>query len=168
MVPSDKCRQMVDTQSFSSNSMSFPIKIASLSYVNMFTHGSIEMTGSNINCQGESLRMQNGKVNSNMLRSLHLTISVHKIDLTSARGKIIHPEAQTIVGSETKDHGKFKGSTIIWHKIDPKECNLLFVADMQFTSVQNRVFFSNEHKVQFTITKTFHNDKCKIMVIETM
>jgi hypothetical protein len=168
MVPADKCREMADTQSFSSNSMSFPIKIGSLNYINMFTHGSIVMTGSNINCQGESLRMQNGKVNSNMLRSLHLTISIHKIDLTSARGKIIHPEAQTIVGSESDDHGMFKGSTIIWHKLDPKECNLLFVADMQFTSVQQGVYFSNEHKVQFTISNTFHNDKCKLMVTETM
>ena len=132
---------MVDSQTFSSNSMAFPIKIGGLNYVNMFTHGSIEMTGSNINCQGKSLRMQDGKVNNNMLRSLHLTISVHKIDLTSARGKIIHPEAQTIVGSETDDHGMFKGSTIIWHKIDPNECNLPFVADIQFTSVQTGVFF---------------------------
>ena len=102
-----------------------------------------------------------------MLRSLHLTISVHKIDLTSARGQIIHPEAQTIVALDSDDHGMYKGSTIIWHKLDPKECNLLFVADMKFTSVQSGVYFSNEHKIQFTTTNSFHNDRCKIMVIET-
>lgn len=166
-VPAEQCRQMADTQTFSANSMSFPIKIGGLNYVNMFTHGSIEMTGNNINCQGVPLRMQNGKINNNMLRSVHLTISVHKIELTSARGKIIHPEAQTIVGSETDDHGMYKGSTIIWQKLDLNECNLLFVADMKFTSVQTGVFFSNEHKVQFTTSNSFHNDKCKLMVLET-
>ena len=167
MVPAEKCREMVKTQTFSTNSMSFPIKLGALNYINFFTHGSIELTGNNINCQGVPLRMQNGQINQNMLRSLHLTISVHKIDLTSARGQIIHPEAQTIVASDSDDHGTYKGSTIIWHKLDPKECNLLFVADMKFTSVQSGVYFSNEHKIQFTTTNSFHNDRCKIMVIET-
>ena len=167
VVPPEKCRQMVASKSFSTNSMSFPIKIGGLNYFNMFTHGSIEMTGNNIICQGAPLRMQNGKMNNNMLRSLHFTISVHKIELTSARGNMIHPEAQTIVGSENDDHGMFKASTIVWHKIDPKECNLLFVGNMQLTSVQSGIFFSNEHKVQFITTNSFHNDKCKLMVLET-
>ena len=167
MVSPEVCRSMVKTHLFITDTMSFPVQIGSISHIKMFTHGSIKMTGSNIHCQGEPLRMLDGQVNDNMLRSIHLTVSIHEIDLTSARGKIIHPGTQTIVAMDTEDHGVYKANTIIWERIDQMSCNLLYVTKMLFASVQTDVLFSNEHRIQFTTLDTFHNDRCKLMIIKT-
>ena len=155
---------MAETGVFVTNSMLFPIKIGGINYINFFSRGSIEMSGTNIFCHGESLRLYNGKVNKNMLQSHHLSVYVHKTHLTATRGNVIHPEAQTIVGLDTEDHGQYKDRTIIWNLIDPKNCNLLRVTDMEFSSVQAGEIFSKAHTVQFSVTSSFYDDNCKIMI----
>ena len=166
-VSAKRCKQMVETGSFSSHSMSFPIKIGGLNYINFFSKGSIETSGSNIFCQGEAMRLANGKVNNNMLRTHHVTIDVHKVHLTAVRGKVVHPDGQASVGPDTVDHGQFKSSMVIWDQIDPNSCNLLLVTEMELASVTPDVLFSSAHNVQFSVTNTFHDDRCKLMISQT-
>ena len=56
---------------------------------------------------------------------------------------------------------------VIWDQIDPNSCNLLLVTEMELASVTPDVLFSSAHNVQFSVTNTFHDDRCKLMISQT-
>ena len=161
------CRDMVSNQAFFSETNSFPLKMNAITSFNFFTHGSISYTGNNIACVGEPLRMQNGKVNQNMLKSLHYTVAIHTIHLTAMNGVIVYPQSQTTLAADDASHGYFQSTTVIWELIDQDRCDLLKVAEIDLSSVENKQWFSDAHKIQLEEGSTFHHSKCGIMVTQT-
>ena len=132
----------------------------SITSFNFFTHGSISYTGTNINCVGQSLRMANGNVNKNMMKSLHYLIGIHTLHLTAINGDVLYPGAQTIIAPDTTDHGQYKTSTIIWDMIDKDRCDLLLVNTVEFSSVHDEEWFSDVHKIQLSTKENYHHSKC--------
>ena len=100
VVPPQRCKEMVDTGSFATNDMSFPIKIGGLNYLTYVEKGSIQLTGTNIHCTGEPLRMADGRVNHNMLKTQHIIVHIHKLNLTVTRGPVIHPDSQVTIAPD--------------------------------------------------------------------
>ena len=165
-VSGDECKNMVEKGFFSTDHSSFPIKMNGLTYFNLYTHGSISMTGSNIACTGAGLSLRNGQVNTNMLRSLHFTVSLKQIHLTRMDRNIINPTMQIVVGRDDEEVG-FQGSkTYIWNKIDKDSCNLLKISKVTFKSHGNTLF-SDDRRIALSAKHTFHDSKCKIMVTST-
>lgn len=166
-IPPQMCRQMIISRAFVGEEMTFPLNMNSITAFNMFSHGSITFTGDNINCVGEPLRMANGKVNKNMLRSLHYLIGIHDTQLTAVDGDVLHPSAQTVIADDLSDHGFYKTSVFIWDRLNKERCDLLRVSTIEFFSVNDIEWFSDVHKIQLTAKDTFHHPKCNLMVTTT-
>ena len=62
--------------------------------IKYYTHGGVTYTGTNIHCTGESLRLENGKINSNMIRQEHIIIAIRKYQLIEVEGTVIDPITQ--------------------------------------------------------------------------
>ena len=97
-ITSDACHEMANTRSFVAEQKSYPVEMNTISLISFFTHGSITRTDSNIHCNGESLRLSNGKITHNMLRRLQYRISLRETNLTVSGNKVILQSTQTILG----------------------------------------------------------------------
>ena len=166
-VSKEECQNMVNKGFYSTEYSSFPIKMDGLTYFNLYTHGSITMTGTNIGCTGAGVRLRNGETNTNMLRSQHYTVSLKQIHLTRMNGNIINPSRQTVVGSDESDVGYQGSRTYIWNKINKDECNLLQITRASFKTGHDNTVFSDVRGIALTTHHTFHDSKCNIMLTAT-
>ena len=142
-ITNDVCNEMANTRSFVAEQKSYPVKMNAISLISFFTHGSITRTDSNIHCNGESLRLSNGKITHNMLRRLQYRISLRETNLTVSGNKVILQSTQTILGDFATGYGQYDTSTIIWNNKEGSECNLMSVARLKMKSVQTGVWYKD-------------------------
>lgn len=167
MVPSETCREMATTGSFVAEQKSYPVRMNAISVFSFFTHGSITRTDSNIHCNGESLRLSNGKITHNMLRRLQYTVTLRETNLTISGSKVILQSTQTILGNFADGYGQYDTTTVVWNSRMEPECNLMKVARLRMKSVQTNVWYNDDRKIEITTGDTFLNTKCDIMVTKT-
>ena len=166
-ITSETCHEMANTRSFVAEQKSYPVKMNAISLISFFTHGSITRTNSNIHCNGESLRLSNGKITHNMLRRLQYTISLRETNLTVSGTKVILQSTQTILGDFAAGCGQYDTSTIIWNNKEDSECNLMSVARLKMKSVQTGVWYNDDRKIELTLGESFLNTKCDVLVTRT-
>ena len=120
----DVCNDMVSTKTFSNGFQTFPIQLGSVNSFTSFTHSSVKYDGSNIACLGESLRLQNGNLNLNMMKQIHYIITINAIQLMEVKFDIIEPYKQTVLGHSSVGFSYSDHSTFIWPSPQP-DCDLL-------------------------------------------
>ena len=167
MVPSETCREMAKTGSYVAEQKSYPVRMNAISMFSFFTHGSITRTDSNIHCNGESLRLSNGKITHNMLRRMQYTVTLRETNLTISGSKVILQSTQTLLGEFGEGYGQYDTTTVVWNSRMEAECNLMKVARLRMKSVQTNVWYNDDRKIEITTGETFLNTKCDIMVTKT-
>ena len=130
---------MVSTKTFSNGFQSFPIQLGATNSFTSFTHGSVVYDGSNIACIGESLRLQNGNLNTNMMKQIHYLITISSIQLMEVKSDIIQPYKQTVLGHSSSGFSYSDHSTFIWSSPQP-DCDLLEIMQLSMLSVSPNSF----------------------------
>ena len=123
----ETCLNMAMTKLFVTDTRSFPIIINTLNTFSAYTHGGVVYTGSNIGCRGESLRLLDGSLNSNMIRQMHFLLEVSERDLMVINTDVINPKDQTVLGPSTSGHAYSDATTYVWAP-PTIACNLLRVS----------------------------------------
>ena len=162
----DDCLNMVNKRVIVANSQSFPLKMNSINSFSSLSHGSVKYNGDNVECTGDSLRLSDGSVNSNMIRMEHYLIEISQNDLMHVKDSVVNPYSQTKLGDFSSGHSYSKSKTFVW-KTTPKKCSLVKIADINLSSVRSDIWFSNSHQIQFHILDNFYDQGCQIKLSKT-
>ena len=128
-----ECLAMISSKTFTTDSTSYPLVMNSLNSIKFFTHGGVSYTGTNIHCTGQSLRLKNGEVNSNMMRQEHLLIEIRRYQLIEVDGIVIDPITQVKLAEIQRGYAKNGLNTFIWTNTK-KKCQLLQIMELNLNS----------------------------------
>jgi hypothetical protein len=162
----ETCTNMAKNRVYTTPTQSFPLAINYINTFNSYTHGGVKYTGTNIGCTGETLRLLDGSLNSNMIKQDHYTIIVNEVDLMNINNEVLNPTTQTVLGPIATEHAYSGSTTYIWYSSPPK-CNLMRVLDVELESVSPGVWFNHLHKIQIDSLETYHDQDCDIRVTKT-
>jgi hypothetical protein len=162
----DVCNDMVSTKTFSNGFQSFPIQLGATNSFSSFTHGSVVYDGSNIACIGESLRLQNGNLNTNMMKQKHYLITINEIQLMEVKSDIIQPYKQTVLGHSSAGFSYSGHTTFIWQSPQP-DCDLLEIMQLSMLSVSPSTWFSDVHKIEISELESYYHTECRVSIIKT-
>ena len=160
------CLNMAMTKRFVTDTKTFPIIINTLNTFSAYTHGGVVYTGSNIGCRGESLRLLDGLLNTNMIRQMHFLLEVSEIDLMVINTEVISPKDQIVLGPSASGHAYSDASTYVWAP-PTIACNLLRVLDVELESVIPGIWFSQTNKFEIDALDSFHHKKCDLKITKT-
>ena len=161
-IHKETCSDMVSTKDFSNGFQTFPLQLGSVNTFTSFTHGSVKYDGSNIACLGESLRLQDGRLNLNMIKQIHYSITIIEIQLMEIGPNVIQPYKQTVLGHSSNGVSHSGHSTYIWSPPQP-DCDLLEI----MISVTPSTWFNDVHKIEITALASYYHNECKLSVIKT-
>ena len=161
-----ECLAMISSKTFTTDSTSFPLVMNSLNSIKFFTHGGVSYTGTNIHCTGQSLRLKNGEVNSNMMRQEHVIIEIRRYQLIEVDGIVIDPITQVKLAEIQRGFAKDGLKTFIWTNTK-KRCQLLQIMEINLNSNNGIDWVSHEHKIKISTVDTFHHTGCNIKITKT-
>ena len=164
-VDPDTCRMAAEHGVFKWEGIEHKIALNRITMASYFTHGSIEYSTTNIACQGEPMRRKNGQVTANMLREIHLQISVQKVPVMVVGKEVTTMEGHAL-GALKNEHGQDKTATVVWNH-DPDMCELGIVGRITLSSNDGTTLFNHAHLVQLTIGTMKHVPNCEISVVRT-
>ena len=162
----DVCNDIVLTKTYSNGFQTFPIKLGAANVFTSFTHGSVTYDGSNIACIGESLRLHNGNLNTNMMKQVHYLITINVIQLMEVKSDIIQPYKQTVLGHSASGFSYSDHSTFIWSPPVP-DCDLLEIMQLSMLSVSPNTWFSDIHKIEISELESYYHNECRVSIIKT-
>ena len=90
-VDPKQCAEMMSSQIFTYNNISYPLLIGRINELSYQKTGTITFSGSNFYCTGGTQRLKNGLYHNNMLSTVHLRIGLLRVDVTRQGGNIIIP-----------------------------------------------------------------------------
>ena len=157
---------MITTKTYLTETQSFPLQLNALNSITFYTHGSNTFSGSNIYCNGQSLRLSNGLVNSGMIRQEHLLIELRSRDLMIIDGKVIDPSTQTALGKPEIEHSLSGSTTFIW-TYQPDKCQLMTILQTELETATGNEWFNQEVKIQITSLDTYHDTTCDLKITKT-
>ena len=161
-----ECLAMISSKSYVTNTMSYPLILNNMNSIKYYTHGGVTYTGTNIHCTGESLRLENGKINSNMIRQEHIIIAIRKYQLIEVEGTVIDPITQVKLAQTQSGNARSGTKTFIWN-YTRKQCKLMKVMDIIMESNNGKDWVSHEHKIKITVEDSFHHAACNIKISKT-
>ena len=161
-----ECLAMISSKTYTTDTTSFPLVMNSLNSIKFFTHGGVTYTGSNIHCTGQSLRLKNGDVNSNMMRQEHILIEIRNYQLIEVDGTVIDPINQVKLAEIQRGHAMNGLKTFIWTNTK-KKCQLLQIMELTLFSNNGNDWVSHEHKIKISTIDSFHHTGCNIKITKT-
>ena len=162
----DNCMNMVTTKTYVTETQSFPLRLNALNSITYYTHGSNTFSGSNIYCNGQSLRLSNGLMNSGMIRQEHLLIELRSRDLMIIDGKVVEPSTQTALGKPEIGYTISGATTFIW-SYQPDKCQLMTILQTELETATGNEWFNQEVKIQITSLDTYHDTSCDLKITKT-
>ena len=112
--------------------------------ISIYTHGEITYYGTNIGCKGETLRLANSKLNSGMIRQVHLLIELRSYDLMVIDNKVIDPVTQTALGSP-KDEFSISGTRPFVWSYSPAKCQLMSIMSIEMETGNGSMISQNSN-----------------------
>ena len=169
VVSPDECTKMAREGEIEMEGNTYEVKTNQYSYIRAFTHGGVWYTGTNIQCEGGAIYLDDGRLNTNMLREVHLNILVNEITLIDDNGDAINPAHQSLIGKISVGHGRIEDKTVVWTPKTKKKCKManLGSLDMQTDDHNPSTFYNHPHMIQFSITGQSYDADCNFNVYET-
>ncbi len=166
IVEGDECRRMAIQGVLSIEGKDIKTRMNQVSYSTFFTHGSIKYTGDNIECTGQSLRLKNGEVNSNMLRQLKVEVKIQEVRVIIDRGEAMLSTGE-VLGRDKIGFGFTDLQTVVWNPSDENDCNIAIITQMDLSTVDQSQYYSNQHMIALTKKEKVHNDQCRVSIWST-
>ena len=164
-IDPDACDRAAKTGTLKWEGLEHQVRIGKVNVLSYFTHGSVEYSTTNIECQGEPLRRKNGKVTANMMREVKLQVTIQRLPAMVINGKVTTMNNHAI-GPIERGHGRVKTATVVW-EYQKDRCNIGIVGRMGLTTSDGKTMYNNEHMVQLTKGTTTHDNNCNIDYIHT-
>ena len=113
--------------------------------------------------------MDDGRLNTNMVREIHLNILVNKITLIDDNGDAINPAHQSSIGKVSDGHGKIEDRTVVWTPNTKKKCMManLGSLEMQTDNHNPSTFYNHAQMLQFSIIGQSYDSTCNFNLYET-
>ena len=162
----DQCLELLRSKVYSTGSQSFPLKIGSVNSFSTFTHGGVKFNGANIACTGQTLRLSDGSLNSNMMRQVHFSLTITEINLMQIEDEIIQPYSQTVLGAASNEYAYAGSSTFVWENI-ADDCDLMKIMQISMKSISPNSWFNDQHRIEVETLESYHDDNCQLRVIKT-
>ena len=168
-VTPDECVKMANEGKIEIEGNTYEVKTNQYSYVKAFTHGGVWYTGTNIDCVGGAIYLDDGRLNTNMVREIHLNILVNKITIINDNGDAINPAHQSSIGKVSDGHGKIEDRTVVWTPNTKTKCTManLGAIEMQTDNHNPSTFYNHAHMIQFTIIGQTYDSTCNFNIYET-
>ena len=164
-ISAANCRTIAESGTLKWSGLEHRIEMNAVNYIDYFTHGSVKFSTDNVACMGESLRLKNGDVVSNMLRRVSLQVRVHKEVMHVRKGRVA-TKGGVMVGYANQGVGKSGTSTYIWSPLED-ECEKVTTGIFPMESLDGVNWFSHVHKIQIEKKQKRYDDKCSMQVYET-
>ena len=165
-VSIDDCSKMATSLTYQSGGVLHTLRMNQLNRVKFFTHGSISYDGSNIHCNGQPMRLANGKVNQHMLRVVHLQIKLQQVGLKVDDNAVYTAEGHYL-GPATQLGGRDDLETVVWPSSASVGCNIGAIGAMTFTTSNGNILTNAEHMVQIVKKRNVYHEGCRVSYFET-
>ena len=162
----EECRQVYKKGVYSRDRKDFEVKKNTWTTVSYFSVGSMSYTSTNIECQGQSLRLKTGSVVTNMLREITVQILVEEVSLFVDNGEVSMKDGHWL-GYEIEGTGQEGVNRLVWDVENSERCKKAVLTKMKLSSTNGVEFYNHEHLVQLRKKTRGYDSRCKLTYFNT-
>ena len=159
------CRSIVETGQIEWRGTRHKVELDAVSYISFHTHGSVKYSTTNIECQGEPMRLESGDVVANMMKRVSLQVKVHRETVTTTKGRVTARDGQ-FIGFEAQGAGKAGMATYVWTP-SLNQCTKVAAGEYTVQSVDGRTWFNSQHQIQIVAGESRYDEGCKTDLVST-
>ena len=166
LMSKEECRDVYKNGIYRRDRKEFEIKKNRWTTVSYFSVGSMSYSTTNIECQGQSLRLKSGKVVKNMLREISVQLMVEEVSLFVDNGEVSLKDGHWL-GYEIEGNGQEGINRVVWDIDNNERCKKAVLTKMKMSSTDEVELYNHEHLVQLRKKSRGYDTKCKLTYFNT-